>query len=429
MSLTYDLVSRTLVALDPFRSTWHVRSAAPPRGTAALWRRLLRLRTRAQGEQAGRSLGDIAHLLRFVDPARAFGVFLGVPPIDDRQPIVLAHGPSLRTLLPAIAAERQHLYVVAPLRTALRLAEADVWPDVVVLADAAPQTSEISSRAWQAAPASVRQGIEARATLVIEPLAPAAIHRGFPNVRVFDGGIVGLPSEATLPFWGSALLPSVCLPLALGAATVAVGGMDMGASHGRASFTWSGRATRLDPQLSVAHGVLEALATALPGRCFDVSAESVVKRGFAHAALTDLIARPKPHAASVPDPGVSVRASDVLDHVLDAAAACGGAVSLMAAVASRVCDLVTEGDASRELSALIETMECDWAREPGCRNALSLLQPPYLRALWQLRAAGFTSRDPRASARMKGKLIGPEIAALADAYKECLTAIRGAARS
>jgi hypothetical protein len=428
MRLTYDLVSRTLVALDPFRWTWGCRAPSPPRGTAALQRKLSQLRERAQAHHAGRGMADVAHLLRSVDPSRPFRVFPDVPPLDGRHPIVLAHGPSLHVVLPAIAAHRDRLYVVAPFRTALRLAEANVWADAVVLVDAAPQTSEFSVRAWQSVPVSHRRELERRSTLVMEPLAPAVIHAGFSRACVFDDGLGWLPPSAALPCWGSALLPSMCLPLALGAPTVAVGGMDMGATFGRAARTWSGRQMRVDPKLAVAHGLLEAVGTALPGRLIDLSGDSVFKRGFELQDIAGLLGRPAARSVARAAPQVTVRAGQVLRHVLAVADAFGETVKEMTTHAARVCALLDTEDRSSELHSLIETMEYEWAREPRCRAALSLLQPPYLRAMWQLRDAGFRSRNPLVSATMKGRLIGPEIAGLETAYREWLAVIRTAAQ-
>jgi len=426
MPLTDDLVLRTLVALDPFRWTWSDRASAP-RGVSALRHRLERLRERAQAGHAGRGMGDVAHLLRLVDPARAFGAFPDVPPLAGRHAVVLAHGPSLRALLPSIAAQRDRLYVVAPLRTALQLADAGVWADVVVLADAAAETSALSLAAWQAAPVAHRRTLQAQATLVTEPLAPAGVHGGFAQVRAFDDGLGWMPADAALPFWGSAMLPSVCLPLALGAPTVAIGGMDMGATHGRAGRTWSGRATRLDPKLTIALGLLEALGTALPGRFVDLSADAIVKRGFQAVDVPGLLARPVAEGDRVVHPRYVVRAADALRSLVGEADRFGEIVAGMAATASRVCALVAADDRSPELASLVDEMEHAWAHEPGCRSALRLLQPPYLRALWQLREAGLTSRDPRASASMKARLIGPEIAGLEGAYRQWLTVIRDAA--
>jgi hypothetical protein len=426
MDVTYERVSHALLVADPFRWTWGPPAGASPRVTPALERRVARLRARASAEHVGRAMGDIAHLLGGVDPARRFGLFPDVPRLGGRHPVVLAHGPSLQTLLPVLAAHRDRLYLVAPLRTALRVAEAGVFPDIAVLADAAVQTSELSVRAWKSAPADRRRVLEEHATLLTEPLAPVAIHRGFARVRVFDNGLGWLPPEGTLPFWGSALLPSVCLPLALGAPAVAIGGMDMEASHGRACRTWSGRSACLDPKLAVAHGLLEALGVSLPGRFVDLSADSIAKRGFELMNVERLLAQPTASGTEVV-PGATMSVADALHHVLAAADAFGSTITGMTAVASRVCALAASEQRSPELERLVRQMEHEWAEESAPKAALSLLQPRYLRALWQLREAGFTPQNPQAAVRMKARLIGPEIAGLESAYSEWLAIIRTAA--
>ena len=184
---------------------------------------------------------------------------------------------------------------------------------------------------------------------------------------------------------------------------------------------------RLDPKLTVAHGLLEALGASLPGRLVDLSADSIVKRGFERIDVGALLARAAADGTAVTRPHVVVSAADALRHMLGAADALDDTVAAMAATASRVSLLAAVDDGSTELAAIVERMETDWAREPGCRAALLFLQPPYLRALWRLREAGLTSRNPRVSTSMKARLIGPEIAGLERAYHEWLTVIRDAA--
>lgn len=426
MPLTYDVAARTLALMDPFHWTWSPPQGPLPPGTARLQRRLVRLQAIARTEQAGRGMGDIAHQLSVVDPGRTFGLFPDVPPLDGRRPLVLAHGPSLATLLPTLRTHRHHLYIVAPFRSALRLALADVWADVAVLADAAAITSAASQDAWHAAPIDVRTRFEQRVTLLADPLAPACIHAAFARVRVFDDGLGWLPRSAELPFWGSATLPAICVPLALGASTVSIGGMDMTADHGRRCRTWQGHRVRMDPRQTVSHGVLEALATALPGRLIDVSGQAVAKRGFEHVNLEQWIERPgtAPGRPAVGAP--TVRAVDVLRRTLKTAESFRDTIERMRAIAVRVCDLSSADPTSPELPRLVEQMETDWANEPAYRSALSLVQPPYLKALWELRAAGFVSQNPRTSARMKARLVGPEIAALGPAFETWLATFREA---
>jgi hypothetical protein len=377
-------------------------------------------------------MGDLAHRLEALDPARRFELFPGGLSLDGRQPVVLAHGPSLRALLPSLIARRDRLYVVAPLRTALHLADGGLCPDVVVHADAAAWTCDLSLQAWGSASAGARRALEEKATLVTQPFVPTAIHQGFRRACVFDDGLGWLAEESTLPFWGSALLPSICLALALGARKIAVGGMDMGASCGRRSRTWRGARMFLDPKLEVAHGLLEALAATWPGRFVDLSPDSIVKRGFVQIDLNAWLVEPARAGASAgpQSGGRTICIADALRHVAEKAGAFTGAVGQMTAVASRVCALSAAGEeAGAELKGLLTQMEQQWAEDSTCRNVLSLLQPPYLWSFWQLRAAGFTPRNPERSMRMKAKLIGPEIADLEKTYSTWLAMLREAARA
>ncbi len=424
--MTYETVAPLLVDMDPFRFNWQPVPACADRQTASIQRRLAGLRDRARAEQAGRGMREIAHQIASVDSSRAFGVFPDVPILAGRHAVVLAHGPGLSALLPTLSRFRDRLYVVAPFRTALRLAAAGIWPDIMVLADAAVPTAEISIAEWQALKGSMRRQFEEHVTLVTEPLAPAAIHQGFSRVRVFDNALGWLPAPAQLPYWGSALLPSLCIPLALGASTVAIGGMNMTAARGRRCRTWAGEAVRLDPGQEVPHGLLEVLAAAIPGRFLDLTPDAVVKRGFIVGGIDDLLARPagglQPAAVTAP-----VYASDLLHHTLQAAHSFGDTIARMSAIAGRVTELSRSDGDLTELHRLVETMECDWAREPACLEALALLQPPFLQSLWRLRRAGYTAQNAAVATRMKAKLIGPEIASLDGAYRQWLDAIRAGA--
>jgi hypothetical protein len=426
MSLTYSIVANTLVALDPFRRVWGPHDVVIPRGAAALRASLEPLR-RSAGETASVGLSDIAHHVGRLDPARAFGVFPDVPRPGNRHPVVLAHGPSLRELVGSLRAHRDRLYIVAPFRTALRLASDEIIPDVVVLADGIDGTSELSIQAWQTTPAEQRRALETQATLLTGSLPPAVIHGGFARATAFDDGLGWPGPEAALPFWGSALLPSICVPLALGARSVAIGGMDMTATSGRPCRNWNGESLRLDPKLRIAHRLLEVVASALPARMVDLSGNSVTKRGFERVELDAVVAQAitAPRSAAEP-PRRHVRGAGALDRVLSAADGFATTVAAMSATGARTVALCSSGNASPDLAAVVEQMERNWMREPDCRAAVLLLQPPYLRALWRLREAGISSRNPAVSTLMKARLVGPEIAGLEGVYHEWLAAIRHA---
>ncbi len=426
MPLTYDRLATALISLDPFRWPWGPAGVAVPRGTRRIARRLARLAAVATARRGGRALDDLPQRIASVDPAGSYGIFPDLPPLDGRHPVVLAHGPSLRALVPALAAHRDRLYLVAPLRTALRLAEGGVRPDVAVLADVASVAYDLSQQAWDAAPAVIRRSLEADVPLVTEPLAPAAIHAGFARVRLFDDGLGGLPSAARLPFWGSALLPSLCLPLALGATTVGVGGLDMGAPNGPARRTWRGSPMFLDEALEVTHGVLECLAEALPGGFVDLTMDSVAKRGWVPATIRELLDRPAAPVTPLASAG-AMAAADVLRHVLDRADTLAQTVSAIVGAGSRIGALA-EAPVCDALAALVRQAEEAWADDPGARAALSLVHTPYLRSLWELRDLRVEPRDAGTATIMKARLIGPEIAALGPAFERWIGAIRASAR-
>ncbi len=423
--MNYPQVARALITMDPFRWSWGPRPAAPPEGTARLRSRLERLRRISLERYPGRGMGEVAHLLAGADATRPFGIVPDVPRLAGRHPIVLAHGPSLEDLLPHLIDHRDELYVIASLRTAIVIAGRGLWPDVAVLADAAAPAYEVSQRAWSSADPALRSTLEREVTIVVEPLAPAAIHWEFRRACLFDDGLDWLPPESQLPFWGSALLPSLCLPLVLGAPSVAIAGMDLRAAHGRQSRTWAGEVTRRNPAFDVGHGLLESLAMALPDCFVDLTADSIVKRGFSHESLDAYLARPAATTA-IPWSGAIARTGAALACMVSAAERFGHTIGAMTSAAARVAELA-EHDVSLELSTLVRMMEVDWATDTTYRSALDLIQPPYLRSLWLLREAGFTPRDPSVATRMKARLIGPELAGLQRAYERWLGVVRTAA--
>lgn len=425
---SYAAVVDALIAADPFRWTWAPRAATPPVTHPALTRRLGVLRDRTVAEGGGRTVADLLPLLKGAATSQRAGRFPDIPALGGRRPLVLAHGPSLQGLLPTLVKNRAELYLVAPLRTALRLADAGLVPDVTVLADATPFTYSQAVAAWHRSSNDSRRALQQRSVLLAEPFAPGTIQEDFARVRWFDDGLGALPRTARLPFWGSALLPSIFLPLALGGTRVAVGGMDMGSQRGRARRTWSGVPTRVDPALATPLALIEAVATALPGCFVDVTATSVAKRGYVSMPLEQWLREPA--AAGVETvPGPTVAMSELQAQVVAMAETFGSTTfAAMGATAERIMALADAGDTGTELAGLVDEMEGKFATDHVFRTSLALIGPDlhYLRSFWDLRAAGLTSRNPAVSLRMKSRLIGPELAGLGPAYARWIAQIREA---
>lgn len=416
-----DDLFRALVAADPYRwiAPAPIRRLSA-RETGRLLRRLVSLAPRALAIQPARGLAQATDLIEAADLDRPLGLVPDVPPVAGRHPVVLAHGPSLAGAAASIAQHRQRLYVIAPLRTALRLAEMGVVPDVVTLADVSPYAHATTEAAWRGAPEAARRALGEGATLVTEALAPRALTAPFRRACVFDDGLGWLPAPSLLPWWGSALVPSLALALRLGGGAVAIAGVDMMAARGRRSMAWSGEPACVAPAMEVALALLEAIAAALPGRLVDLSPHSIAKRGFACEPIERFVDRAVPPgegAARMP----ATAASAIVEPMRRRAATLEPVIRRMAATAARVCELVDRERSGPELQALVEEMEDDWRVEPSHAAVLTLAQPSYLASIQQLRAAGIASQDRAAAARMKARLVGPEVAAIEATYRQWLS--------
>src|SRR5207253_447539 len=132
-------------------------------------------------------------------------------------------------------------------------------PDLVVLADRGTTPYTVSEASWSETPNATTARLRKAAAVLVEPFAPAAIYEDFDRVVMLDDG-TGLRSGGTpLPFWGYALVAAVALPLALGAGSVAIGGIDVKAATGRARRTWRGDLARIDSRFGTLLGLLEML--------------------------------------------------------------------------------------------------------------------------------------------------------------------------
>lgn len=392
---------------------------------SALARRLTRLRELAARSGVGPPLHHLAHRLREVARVGPLTLFPDVPSLAGRRALVVAHGPSLAALLPAILGAREQLYVIAPFRTALPLADAGVVPDVVVMAYPAAGAHEVCEEAWRNATAETRRRLTGQSTLLADLFAPPAILEHFGRVRVFDDGTGFLPDAARLPCWGIALVTALACALRLGAPAVAIAGVDLAGPNGRRHKDWTGRPVRLAPRMEVLHRLLGVLATAAV-EFVDLSAGAVTKAGFTHESLADFLRRAAAPARPAIPP-VQVAAGAVTALMLREAARWARAGRDMAEVAGRAVRLADSADpASRALLAeAVNQMERAWPVNPECQTVVRLLQPRYLRALWQLGPALKPLHNHTATCR-KAKLVGGEFVDLIGAFEQSLEALRHA---
>ena len=127
------------------------------------------------GGAGGLTIGRAGPRLDAIDPAREFRVGPTFPFLAGRHPVALAHGPSLKTLVPELLAHRDRLYVIGAAAHGTASGGRRSVARRGLLADAAPSAADQSVQAWTAAPARIRARLEQQTALVTQPLAPVAI--------------------------------------------------------------------------------------------------------------------------------------------------------------------------------------------------------------------------------------------------------------
>jgi hypothetical protein len=416
MPASYERVAAALMWHDPRNQQWRGRGqdALPIR----VEKRLARLRANATLSMTGRSMADTFCRLRELAGLRAYDT-LGELTLDDRLPLVLAHGPSLAGLVPAIRARREHLLLIAPFRTAVQLASLDIWADVVVLADRGTTQYRISHTLWAEVPAETRARL-GRATLIVEPFAPAALQHDFSRAVLLEDGTGLGGGNQPLPFWGFALLSAVALPLALGADRVAIGGIDLKAATGQPRRTWQGEAVHLDTQFIALVQLLETL-----GGCdralVDVSPASIAKQGFVHEPLEDGAARP----IRIVRGGVrsAVASHEWLPNALaqlhahfEGHAAVVASIRAHAERGLRLAAAVDCDATRRSMGEVLDIIERRWPADARFRDVVAMMQPTYLMSLAQLSRRGIRPVNPNEALRRKTQLVCSELADLADEY-------------
>ncbi len=347
----------------------------------------------------------------------ALTLFPDVPPATGRHALVVAHGPSLAAQLPGILEARDRLYVIAPFRTALPLAEAGIVPDVVVMAYPAPGAHAVCEEAWRNAPAEVRLRLTKQSTLLVDLFGPPRLFGQFQSVRAFDGGTGFLPDAARLPCWGIAVVTALACALRLGARSVAMAGVDLTGPSGRRHQDWAGRPVRLDSRMEVLRKLLGLFATTTAD-FVDLSTTAATKAGFIHESLADFLRRP-PAPAQPAAPPMQVSADAVADLLAGKAVRWLRVGREMAEVAERAVRLAGSPDPAsrRPLAEALEQMEHAWPDSPPCRMVAQLLQPKYLRGLWQL-GSGLTPLHAEVALRRKAVLVGGEFVDLVAALEQ-----------
>lgn len=427
MPRSFERAAAALMWYDPRNFQWRAREGTPLPANAE--QKLARLRACATLAMGGRSIAESLAQVRDLASARALGTIDQLA-LGDRRPLVLAHGPSLAALLPAIRAHRDHLFLAVPFRTAVHLASHDIWADVAILADRGITPYRITNTLWSEVPHRTAARLERTATLVVEPFAPASIHERFDRVLLLDDG-TGVGSGAALPFWGFALLTCLALPLALGSGSVAIGGIDMKAAAGRRRRTWHGAPARIDAQFATLLGLMEILAWS-EGTFVDVSPEAIAKRGFEHESLERYVERLPARGSATVRPG---GASAVSLHE----EGLGQLVAMLQTQGSIVQSIRTHVDAGlrlvdgpdtaatrRELDDLLAVVERRWPADPAFRSVVAMMQPTYFLTLVQLRARHVRPVHPHEAARRKLKLVCAELSELVDDFEQQLAAARAA---
>jgi hypothetical protein len=369
----------------------------------------------------GMTLSQLPKRLRKLEQVGPLAAFPAVPSIAGRHPIVVAFGPSVAPLIPAIQARRDRLCVITPFRTAVSLAEAGVMADVVVLSYPSPGGYPECEASWRAASSDIRRHFTTHSTLLIEPFAPPVLWKEFDSVRVFDDGGGMLGDESQLPSWGLSLIPALTYAVRLGAPAVAIAGVNLTAPKGRRLTNWLGQPVRLPMRLEVLYRLLGLLG-ATRTTFVDLVQEAVRKPGFVHESLDAFLSRPAapPRARVRP---VTVSAGQIADRIAGSTSNLARLVREMAEVAGRAVRLARENKPADRvaLAAAVETMERHWRYDVANQAVVQLLQPTYLRALWELPIV--KPLNAEVAANQKARLIGGEFLDLVGTFESVMAEI------
>jgi len=290
-----------------------------------------------------------------------------------RVPLVVAHGPGFEAALPAIAANRNRLWVMAPFRSAVCLVKSDLVPDVIVLADRDTWPIAASLEQWRTMPADQSRRLTT-ATLVVDVFAPAELVDRFTRACTFDSG---LGCGTALPLHGSAVLAAVSLAFVLGHRHVGIAGVDLNP------------ATRLG-------GLLAQIADAEDAQCCDVASCGVagcLERGPSLVALSP-----------------ALRTSLSPSHPVCARATASRELETLAGLLREVEAGLMYTPTDERLTGLVHRVRSRWRQDPTVVAAVERADLRWLLALWELEALGIQPRDAGRSNEMVGRLVLTELA-------------------
>lgn len=422
MTPSYEELGRALVGLDtvsPLSTPSPEEAAMSP-----IRRQVSRLarRHRSLTALSSRSTRDILDCIRHLSRLPTVLTVDGLAIPSDRRAVVVAHGPSLGTSVETLRRQRERVHLLAPFRTAIHLAEHGIIPDVAVIADREAEQYDHTVAAWMTLPTEQRTRLTRECELVAEPLAPVELYGAFSRLRFFDYGLGILPASATLPFWGYALLTSVCLPLAAGATRLALVGADLTAADGVARPSWSTGEVKLDPRMQALLDLLEMVARC-DAHLIDTGAASVRKRGYSHMSLEQFLAGGRSYErgreASPAGQLAVLVAERLLDGVERHLRTQSEVVTSIEGRCHEALEMAGATDAGSEaLPGLVREIEQEWPGDPRMRAAAHALQPTYLLDLWRLREHhDITPVDPIEAARKKTALVFSELAELAAEHR------------
>ncbi len=326
-------------------------------------------------EEVGERLRRVAHLPRLADISEL------TPP--HRIPLVVGHGPGIEPALPAIAAHRERLWVLAPFRSAIALLDTGLAPDVIILADRDTWPIRASFEQWQSQSAERKRRLTA-ATLVIDAFAPADLVQQWSRVFLVDTG----PGAGTpVPLFGSGVLAALSIVFGLGHRHVSLGGVD------------------LNPGTKVGDFVARLRGAN------DVELVELGTDGFAALLATGPRTAPRrPEWQSRPSAAAAAAALAVAAGELEVLA------SLLRAVEAGL----TYAPADPRLARLVDDIRWRWPSIPSARAAVHRADCRWLTALWELTAAPIVPLHDASSILMTSRLVlRPLASALANHLRDC----------
>lgn len=326
-------------------------------------------------DQVAERLRRISRLPRLPDARQ-------LPLPADRLPLVVAHGPGLTEAIAAIVANRGRVLLIAPFRSAVRLIEAGIVPDVIVLADRDTWPIGAALQQWRALPPDQSRRLSA-ATLVVDAFAPAEVVQRFTRACTFDSG---LGCGTALPFHGFGVLVAVSLALVLGHRRVAIAGVDLEpASRLGALLKMLGEASHV--RLAAVSG---GLASAL---------ECGPQAGLREEP---------PQTGLAPSPIACARrvAATELDT--------------LARLLRQVEQAAHWSPDDPRVTGLVEDISGGWRVNATVAAAVQRADLRWLTEMWELAERSIVPIDGRRATRMTARLILPELAAALEAHlRDC----------